>query len=409
MGLATLIQLYLGSRLPIVQGSSFSFLCPAFAIVAIVTANGGTGHDIMSTFAAALILGGIVELLIGYCGLIGLLRKIITPVAIGPTIMLIGFSLAPVAVKNASGNWFISLLVVGLIFVFSLVVKSRIRIFSVLVSEMAGYVICLALTWAGLAKPGGGAHVNLGAIATANWINTPQPFFVRYGFSLNIHTLLPAFFAILAAFLASTIESVGDYFAVSEAAGVSPPGKHTINRGIGAEGLGCIIAGFFGGTGTTSYTENIGLIGLTRVASRFVVMIAAVILILFSLLGKMGAVIASMPSAVIGGAYIALFGMIGALGIQIMSKADLKSQRNIMIIGFAFLMGLGVGGYAADLSPTLWGETGAAKVAWDIIRAILSTHMAVGGITAMVLDNILPGTDRERGISTEIPIKEISE
>ena len=399
MGVATLIQLYFGSRLPIVQGSSFSFLCPVFAIAGFVTSTGGTGPQIMSLFATALILGGAIELIIGYGGFIGLLRKIITPVVIGPTIMLIGFSLAPVAVSNASKNWFISLLVVSLIFIFSLIIKGKARIFSVLSAVVIGYAVCLLLSVAGVVGKDSGAFVNFSAIGAAQWVNVPKPFFVRYGFSTDWSLILPAFFAILAAYLASIIESVGDYFAVSEAAGIDMPDKKTISQGIGAEGLGCMISGFFGGAGSTSYTENIGLVGLTKVASRFVVMIAAVILIVFSLLGKLGALIATMPSAVIGGAYIALFGMIGALGIQILSKADLKSQRNIMIVGFAFLMGLGVGNYAANLAPDLWGEAGVKKIVFDIVRAVFSTHMAVGGIIALLLDNIIPGTNEERGIS----------
>ena len=82
-----------------------------------------------------------------------------------------------------------------------------------------------------------------------------------------------------------------------------------------------------------------------------------------------------------------------------MSKSDLKSQRNIMIIWFAFLMGLGVGNYAANLSPELWGKSGAPKIIFDIVRAVLSTHMAVGGIIGLLLDNIIPGTNEERGIT----------
>lgn len=401
MGIATLFQLYLGSRLPIVQGSSFSFLCPVFAIVSFAASKGGTAQQIMSLFAMVLILGGLVELIIGYGGLVGLLRKVISPVVIGPTIMLIGFSLAPVAVTNASKNWPVSLLVVALIFIFSLMIKGKAKIFSVLSAIIIGYAVCLLLSRFGLIGKTSGAYVSFSMIKSARWINLPKPFFIRYGLTTNLNLIVPAFFAILAAFFASIIESIGDYFAVAEAANMDMPSKKTINRGIGAEGLGCIVSGFFGGTGTTSYTENIGLIGLTKVASRFVVMIAAIILIIFSLIGKLGALIATMPPAVIGGAYIALFGMIGALGIQIVSKADLKSQRNIMIIGFSFLMGLGVGNYASKLPTDLWGKTGILKICFDIIRAVLSTHMAVGGITGLLLDNIIPGTNEERGINLQ--------
>ncbi len=116
---------------------------------------------------------------------------------------------------------------------------------------------------------------------------------------------------------------------------------------------------------------------------------------------KLGAIIATMPSPIIGGAYIALFGVIGALGIQTLSKCDLQSKRNLMIIGFTFLMGLGVGKWMPNfykLNPCLLGEFGTAKICWDIIGAVLSTPMAVGAVCAILLDNIIPGTNAERGL-----------
>ena len=103
-----------------------------------------------------------------------------------------------------------------------------------------------------------------------------------------------------------------------------------------------MLSGLFGSVGTISYTENIGLIGLTGVASRYVVRIGAILLIVMSFIGKLGALVATMPSPVIGGAYITLFGTIGALGIQNLMRADMGSQRNVLIVGFAFLMSQGL-------------------------------------------------------------------
>ena len=140
------------------------------------------------------------------------------------------------------------------------------------------------------------------------------------------------------------IESIGDYHNCSYAAGINDPTVPQINRGIGAEGMCCALSGLLGSVGTTSYTENIGLIGLTGVASRYVVRAGAVILICLSLIGKLGALIATMPTPVIGGAYITLFGTIGALGIQNLMRADMGSQRNVLIVGFSFLMALGPAG-----------------------------------------------------------------
>lgn len=406
MGITTLFQIWrvTGSGLPIVQGSSFAFLAPIFAIITMAKAGGANSNTIMQILAGALIGGGIVEMLIGYSGLIGKVKRIITPVVIGPTIMLIGFGLADVAVSfNAAKYWPISIAVVLGIFVFALVLKVRIfNLFPVILSIAASYLFCFVMSWLGVFTQGHPAYVDTTAIRESAWVQAPVPF--RYGLP---QFTFPAFFAILAAYLVSMIESVGDYHSISRAAGIEEQGEpkpKTISKGIGSEGLGCVICGIFGASGSTSYTENIGLVGITRVASRHVVMIGAILLILMSLFRKLSAVIAVMPSPVIGGAYIALFGIIGALGIQILSRADLNSQRNIMIVGFSILMGLGVGSWMDGFgraNPNLWGDTGARKVMWDIVVAVCSSKMAVGAICALILDNFIPGTPEERGIKEE--------
>ncbi len=364
MGLATILQLTIGSKLPIVQGSSFSFLTPIFAIITIITSQQGSSYTIMQTFAGALIVGGLIETIIGYSGLVGILKKFITPVVIGPTIMLIGFSLFDVAVSlNAAKYWPISLLVVAGIFIFSLLVKGKINLFPVLFSIILVYLLCLILSLTGKFTSEHPAYISLQKVAQSNWFHLPGIF--PYGAPIF---KLSAIFALLAAFLASILESIGDYHSVSFAAGLEAPSEKTINKGIGAEGLGCIINGIVGGTGTTSYTENIGLINITKVASRYVVFIGAFVLIILSCFAKLGAIIATMPAPIIGGAYISLFGVIGALGIQTVAKCDLTSQRNLMIIGFIFLIGLGVGKWMPEFyktNPYYFGNSAIAKLIWD--------------------------------------------
>ncbi|NUM35158.1 MAG: purine/pyrimidine permease [Candidatus Brocadiae bacterium] len=403
MGITTLLQIWrlTGSGLPIVQGSSFAFIAPIAAIAAMGKTAGLEGNGIMQMICGAIIAGGFLELIVGYSGLIGKIKKIITPVVMGPTIMLIGFGLADVAVSfNAAKSWPISLAVVAGIFVFALVLKTKIfNLFPVFLSILFVYIFCFLMTLQGFFPQGHPGYVRIADITQANWFAYPVPF--RYGFPTFD---IAAFFAILAAYLVSMIESLGDYHSISKASDVEKEGEpttKTINKGIGAEGLGCIFCGIFGASASTSYSENIGLVGLTKVASRYVVMIAALILILMSFSMKLAAIIAAMPSPIIGGAYIALFGIIGALGIQILAKADLNSQRNVMIVGFTILMGLGVGswmsGFAKD-NPNLWGTTGFSKILWDIVVAVCSSKMAVGAICALVLDNMIPGSPQERGI-----------
>ena len=395
MGVATLIQTHpkLGSGLPIVQGSSFSFIPP---IMTIIGAYKGLGPNVVMQYVGgALISGGLILSGIGYSRLVGYVRKVITPVVIGPTIMAIGFSLAPVAIQfNAANYWPVSLIVVACVFIFSLMSRNRyMNIFAILASITIAYLVCLFGSMGGLFAAGHPAHVDLSAVAQAPWFR----FKIFMPWGVPKFSFL-AFGAILAGFFAVMIESIGDYHSCSYAAGLDDPDSDTISRGIGAEGLNCALAGVFGAVGTTSYTENIGLIGLTGVASRWVVRTGAVLLIIMSMIGKLGALISTVPSPVIGGAYIALFGIIGALGIQVLMRADMGSQRNVLIVGFAFLMALGLPGWAESQQEAFFNFGIPGQMIW----AILKTPMAVAGICAAFWDSIVPGTPEERGIGVKM-------
>ncbi|MDR1873563.1 MAG: purine/pyrimidine permease [Synergistaceae bacterium] len=400
MGIATLIQTHpkLGTGLPIVQGSSFSFIPP---IMTIIGAYGTMGPEtIMQYVGGGLIIGGLVLAALGYLRVVGLIRRVITPVVIGPTIMAIGFSLAGTAVGSASQNWPISLLVVVLIFVFSLVLKNRLlNIFAIISAIVIAWLVCVVASSAGWVTAGHPIYVSFDNVARAPVWRTD--IFMPWGapkFSfLAVGALLAGFFAVM-------IESIGDYHSCSYVSGLEDPTPETINRGIGAEGLNCALSGLLGSVGTTSYTENIGLIGLTGVASRSVVRTGAVILIGMSMLGKLGALVATMPTPVIGGAYIALFGTIGALGIQVLTRADLGSQRNVLIVGFAFLMAMGLPGWVGQESvqKTFTDPNNGAFLATlgGMVWAVLKTPMAVAGLCAAFCDSLVPGTDEERGIGT---------
>ena len=402
MGIATLIQTHpkLGSGLPIVQGSSFSFIPSVMTVIGIYKASGP--DVVMQHIGGGLIVGGIILAIIGYSRIVGVIRRVITPVVIGPVIMAIGFSLAGTAVQgNAANYWPASLAVVILIFLFSLVIKNKyVNIFAILLAIVVTYLACLGLSANGMFPPGHPAHIDLSSVGEAPWLRDIRKVIMPWGapkFSLMaVASLIAGFFAVM-------IESVGDYHSVSFASGLDNPDADTISRGVGAEGLCCALSGVLGSVGTTSYTENIGLIGLTGVASRWVVRTGAVLLILMSFVGKLGALIATMPSPIIGGAYIALFGTIGAMGIQVLMRADMSSQRNILIIGFAFLMALGLPGWVEQNKELFMSDSygTVAQTLGGMAWAVLKTPMAVAGLCAAVCDSLVPGTDEERGIDVK--------
>jgi nucleobase transporter 1/2 len=227
-------------------------------------------------------------------------------------------------------------------------------------------------------------------LRNAPWFRVPYPFqwgIPQFG--------IAAFVGMLAGYIASMVESIGDYYACARLSGAPTPDKRTINRGITFEGIGCLVAGIFGtGNGTTSYSENIGAIGLTRVGSRRVVQAGAIIMILLGTVSKFGALFTTIPSPIVGGMYCAMFGMIAAVGLSNLQFVDLNSARNLFILGFAFFMGLSVPEYFAANPVTFQPDWLA-----NIINTLGSTGMAVGAFIALLLDNTIPGTDKERGLT----------
>ena len=156
-----------------------------------------------------------------------------------------------------------------------------------------------------------------------------------------------------------------------------------------------MMAGVFGtGNGTTSYSENIGAIGLTRVGSRRVVQVGAILMVVLAVFGKFGALFTTIPQPIVGGMYCTMFGMITAVGLSNLQFVDLNSARNLFILGFAFFMGLSVPEYFSANPVTFTPD-------WlsGVVNTLGRTGMAIGALCAVILDNTIPGTDEERGLT----------
>ncbi|WP_048165886.1 uracil-xanthine permease family protein [Palaeococcus pacificus] len=365
MGIATLLQTTIGSRYPIVQGSSFAF------IPGLISIGSSLG---LAAVEGALIVGGIIEALIGGLGIIGKVKKLFSPLVTGVTIMLIGFSLAHVAVKYTF-NFFadpsgasipkatlIALITFATTIYVALKGKGTLRAMPVVVGAFVGYVVSLALGMA-----------DLSLVKELPLFNLPKP--LPWGRPVFDAT---AVVTLLFAFIVSIIESVGDYHAIS-AISEAPITNQNINRGIFSEGLSCSIAGLLGACGTTSYSENIGLVALTKVASRQVVQIGGIVLVLFSLIPKFSGVLASIPAPVLGGLTIALYGMISLTGLRLIKDKVELNDRNTLIIASALILGLG----APQLPPEFLAQFP------KIVGSILESGMAVGALTAIILDQVL--------------------
>ena len=392
-GITTLLQTTWGNRLPIIQGGTFSFLAPTIAICGMAALSNAGWEVRMQHVQGAIIAGSIVEMGVGATGLVGRLLRFVGPITIAPTIALIGLALFKFGAPMAGTHWPIGGLTIILIILFSQYLKSKRRSFElypILLAILMAWATAAILTVTGVFTTGHPSFTSMENLRNAPWFRVPYPFqwgIPQFG--------IAAFVGMLAGYIASMVESIGDYYACARLSGAPTPDKRTINRGITFEGIGCLVAGIFGtGNGTTSYSENIGAIGLTRVGSRRVVQAGAIIMILLGTVSKFGALFTTIPGPIVGGMYCAMFGMIAAVGLSNLQFVDLNSARNLFILGFAFFMGLSVPEYFAAHPATFAPEWLA-----NIINTLGSTGMAVGAFIALLLDNTIPGTDEERGLT----------
>ena len=307
---------------PIFLGSSFAFIAP------IISASQQWGMPgTIASIAGVALVYFVMSALIKWQGR-KLLDRLFPPVVIGPVIILIGLSLSPAAVNMAKENWllaFISLITAIIVLTFG---KGLVKLVPVVIGIIVGYIVALCM---GL--------VDLSAVGTAPWFALPNSI---AHFHLPQFAWQPFVFMIPVA-IAPVIEHIGDVYVVSAVAEkdfVKNPGLH---RTMFGDGLACLFASFFGGPPVTTYSEVTGAMQITRVSHPMVIRIAAGTAIVFSVIGKLSALLQSIPSAVLGGIMLLLFGTIAAVGVQnlIQHKVDLNQTRNIIIVSVTLTMGIG--------------------------------------------------------------------
>ncbi|MFC4451769.1 uracil-xanthine permease family protein [Halorussus aquaticus] len=422
-GIATLAQTTVGNRYPIVQGGTFSMLAPALAIIGVLASSGAGWQLMIRELTGAVIVAGLVEVLVGYFGVMGWLKRYMGPVVIAPVIALIGLALFNVpqiqnpnfGAPGTGQNWWLLGLTMVLIIVFSQYLDRyhrSFRLFPVLLGIASAWIIAAVLSVVGVFPEGSVSYVALDSVTEAPLFQPIYPF--QWGLPL----FTPGFIVgMVAGMLASAIESFGDYHSVARMAGRGAPNARRINHGIGMEGLGNTFAGVMGtGNGSTSYTENVGAIGITGVASRYVVQIGAAVMIVVGYFGPVGQLFATIPAPIIGGLYVVMFGQITAVGLSQLKYVDLDANRNVFIVGFALFAGLAIPGYMSNVGAGMDASASAAfqqglaavpilgpvlgtDVVATTIFVIGGTGMAVGGIVAFFLDNTIPGTREERGLT----------
>lgn len=362
-GVATFIQARgvgkIGSKVACIMGTDFTFASPAIAVGSVAGLPGIIG---------ATILGSFIEIILSF--FIKPLMKIFPPLVTGTVVCLIGLTLLPVSIDWAAGGngaadygSILNISIALFVMIFTLLLNHYgngiISTASILIGMIVGYIICIPL-----------GMVDFSAVKEANWVSFPQIF--QYGVDFNLKYLIP----FIPAYLVTTIETVGCLKAVCQVSGVED-NDEIIGQGVLADGVGSMIAGILGTFPNTSFSQNVGVIPLTRVASRAVAIMAGIILIILGFLPKFAALINIMPQPVLGGVGIVMFGTVAAAGIQTLSKVKI-TNRNLLIIATAIGIGLGVTFRPEILSSLPQG-----------ISMIFSSGISAGTIVALVLNLVL--------------------
>ena len=366
-GIATLIQLYplwkIGSRLPVVMGVSFTFV----TVLSTVAANYGYPAVI-----GAVMIGGIME------GTLGLLakywRKIITPVVAASVVTSIGFSLFTVGARSFGGgynedfgssrNLLLGTITLAVCLLWNVLSKGYLKQLSVLAGLIVGYIIAIFM-----------GKVDLGSILSGGLISLPHLLPVKPEFHAG------AIVSTCIIFLVSAAETIGDTSAlVSSGLDREITGKE-ISGSLACDGYASTISSLFGCPPVTSFSQNVGLVAMTKVVNRFTIMTGAVCMILAGLLPPIGNFFASLPDSVVGGCTIMMFGSILISGVQMIASCGF-SQRNITIVSLSLAVGIGF---------TTASESGIWNIFPSIIQSVFAQNVvAVVFIISIVLSCILP-------------------
>jgi len=369
-GIATLFQTVgfgpVGARLPIMQGTSFAFV----GVLAGIAATQGLGVALTSC-----IIGGLIHFALG--SVIANIRYLFPPLVTGLVILAIGLYLVPVGIKYAAGgaadfqmaaesfgslmHWTVALTVIVVALGFKFMTKGILSNAAILLGLIAGYIVAYMF-----------GMVNFAAVGKASWVTGLQT--LPYGFEFNLGAVI----GVTLVSIVSAVETVGDTSATAKAGAGREATDEEISGATYADGLGTAVAGVFGGLPNTSFSQNVGIVGMTGIMSRHVVTIAGAIMVICGLLPKIGAIIASMPLPVLGGGVIVMFGMVAAAGLNVLSEIKM-SRRNMIIIALSLSIGLGF-----NLVPS------AVQYLPGIWKTLATSAVAPTAFLAIILNQILP-------------------
>ena len=359
-GIVTLIQLFaigpIGGKVPIIMGTSSGFI-GVFQSVANVMGGGIIGYG---AIMGASIIGGLLETVLGF--ILKPLRRFFPPVVTGTVVLSIGLSLIGVGVSSFGGgsnakdygsveNLLIALFVLIIILVLKHGTKGMMSYSCILIGIICGYIVCMILpmflSTTGIASDGSefikSWVLNWDKVAKASWFALPE--FMPVAPVFDLKAILP----VLIMFVVTAVETVGDISGVIEGGMDREATDQELSGGVICDGVGSSFAALFGVLPNTSFSQNVGLVTMTKIVNRYALACGAVFLILCGLFPKLAALISIMPQSVLGGAAVIMFSSIVMSGIQLITREPL-SARNMTIVSVALGLGYGLGANSAILT-----------------------------------------------------------
>lgn len=338
-------------KVPIFLGSSFAFIAPIIKATEIY----GLPGALFGILGVGLVYG-IMSLLIRLRG-VGFITRLFPPVVVGPVIMLIGLSLAGTGVDMAKTNWLLAIIALFTTVCVSLFAKGLLNLIPIFAGIIVGYIVSIIF-----------GIVDFQPVLDAKWFALPA--FVRP------EVCWEAIIFMIPVAIAPVIEHIGDVYAINEVTGkdfVKDPG---LDRTMLGDGLACIASAILGGPPVTTYSEVTGAVSLTKIADPAVIRIAAVFGILFSILGKVSALLKTIPEAVLGGIMLLLFGTIASVGVNtlVKNRIDLGNTRNLVIA--SLILTTGIGGAEMSIGNITIGGIGLAALVGVVLNLIIPNKKA---------------------------------
>ncbi|XP_059446130.1 nucleobase-ascorbate transporter 4 isoform X1 [Corylus avellana] len=404
-GINTLLQSLFGTRLPVVMGASYAFIIPIISISLSRRFNMYVDphqrfRQTMRAVQGALILSSLLQMVIGFFGFWRILARFLSPLSAVPLVTLTGLGLFVHGFPQLANCIEVGLPELIILIILSQYIPSMIKSdkimlgrFAVLLSVVIVWVYAVILTVAGaynnrpLKTQISCRTDRSGLISASSWIRVPYPF--QWG--------RPTFnagdvFSMMGAAFVAIVESTGTFIAASRYGSATHIPPSVISRGVGWLGIGTLLDGIFGtGSGSTASVENAGLLGLTRIGSRRVIQISAAFMLFFSVLGKFGAILASIPLPIVAALYCVLFAYVVSAGLALLQFCNLNSFRTKFIIGFALFMGLSVPQYFNEYLLISSRGPVHTRATWfnNIMQVIFSSPATVAIIVAFLLDTTL--------------------